>query len=51
MVLDTISDGHFEFKNTKTDNARVKLELNDPRVAEDFYFINLKLRSKNENSS
>ena len=41
MVLDTIKNGEFVFKNTHTDNKQVTVPANGQRAPDEFYFVHI----------
>ena len=43
MVLDTIRDGKFIFKNTHSDNKKFEIEVNHDDAPEEFFFVHIKL--------
>jgi len=43
MVLDTIKDGKFIFKNTQSENKKFEIEVLYDDAPEEFYFVHLKL--------
>ena len=43
MILDTISDGKFVFKNTYADNKQIKMAVDAEEAPEEFFFLHIKL--------
>ena len=43
MVLDTITDGKFIFKNTHSDNKKFEIEVNHNDAPDEFFFVHIKL--------
>jgi hypothetical protein len=44
MVLDTIDNGEFVFKNTQSNNVQVKVPVNAPEAPDEFYFVHIKVK-------
>ena len=42
MVLDTIYNGKFIFKNTHEDNKQVEMAVDAKEAPEEFFFVNIK---------
>ena len=43
MVLDTMQDGKFFFKNTHENKKRVEVAVDDKEAPDDFFFVHIKL--------
>ena len=44
MVLDSIVNGEFVFKNTHRDNVKVKLPVAAPEAPMEFFFVHIKVK-------
>ena len=42
MVLDTISNGEFVFKNTYENNKQVKIKVDSEEAPDEFFFVHIK---------
>ena len=42
MILDTVSDGKFIFKNTNEENKQVQMPLDHEDAPEEFFFVLIK---------
>ena len=51
MVLDTISDGEFVFKNTYEDNRQVKIKVDSEEAPDEFFFVHIKLECSSPKTS
>ena len=43
MVLDTIKNGEFVFKNTNSDNTQFRIAVDHPDSPDKFYFLQIEL--------
>ena len=43
MILDTISDSKFLFKNTHAENKQVQIPVDADEAPEEFFFLHIKL--------
>ena len=43
MVLDTIKNGKFIFKNTHSDNKKFEIEVNHNDAPDEFFFVHIEL--------
>ena len=43
MVLDTIKDGKFIFKNTHSNNKKFEIDANHTDAPDEFFFVHFKL--------
>ena len=43
MILDSITDGKFVFKNTYAENKRVKMDIDAEEAPEEFFFLHINL--------
>ena len=41
MVLDSISDGYFVFKNSHFDKKQIRIKSSDPDAPEKMYFLHI----------
>lgn len=46
MVLDTIINDEFIFKNTDENEKQVKLNVADPSAPDEFYFVHIEKKLK-----
>ena len=41
MILDTIADGKFVFKNTYAENKQIKIAVDAEEAPEEFFFLHI----------
>ena len=51
MILDTISDGEFVFKNTYENDKQVKMKVDSEEAPDEFFFVHIKLESSSPKTS
>ena len=51
MILDTISDGVFVFKNTYENDKQVKMKVDSEEAPDEFFFVHIKLESSSTKAS
>ena len=46
MVLDTISDGEFVFKDTHGDNEQIKIAVDAEEAPDEFFFVHIRMKNE-----
>ena len=51
MVLDTISNGEFVFKNTKSSETQFKIKVDDTDSPDEFYFLHIEPKLEDDKTT